>query len=215
MQTNPKAELPMPFESLNIELFQIINAPAHPAPGIILAARILAEWVVYAAAIWMVAAWIRTGQSFRRGLLDALLAAMISLGINQLIGLFVYHPRPFDLNLGHQFLAHGTETSFPSDHAVLMFSIAFTLLLTPVSRGWGWLFLVFGVGVAWSRVYLGVHFPFDMIGAFIVAIVGTGFMMLISAWLHKRIYPLLLQLYETIISVLRLPESLFPRSRAR
>ncbi len=203
----------MPFENLNNELFQFINAPDHPASWIVLVARILAEWVVYAAAIWMVATWIWTNRNFRFGLLDAFLAAIIGLSINQLIGFFFYHPRPFDLHLGHQFLVHGTETSFPSDHAVFMFSLTFTLLMSTAGRSWGWLFLMFGLGVSWSRVYLGVHFPFDMLGAFAVAIVSVIAVKLCSPWLHAKIYPLLLEVYEWVISVLRLPKGIFPRSK--
>ena len=202
----------MPFENINIELFQIINASANPAPWMVLVARILAQWVVYAVVLWMVIAWIRTGPRFRVVLLDGFLSATLALGIGQVIGFLWYHARPFEMKLGHQLLAHTTVTSFPSDHGLFMFALAATFLLHTIHRNWAWILLLAGLGVAWSRVYLGVHFPFDMIGAFIVASISAIVIKMISPLLQASIYPLLLRLYETIIAMLRLPQGIFPRS---
>lgn len=39
----------------------------------------------------------------------------------------------------------------------------------------GWGFLILGMAVAWARIYLGVHFPIDMLGAVAVVMVAyTG-----------------------------------------
>jgi undecaprenyl-diphosphatase len=45
--------------------------------------------------------------------------------INQVIILLWQHPRPFVIGLGHTYLAHAADSSFPSDHL--------TLLCIPVS----------------------------------------------------------------------------------
>jgi undecaprenyl-diphosphatase len=39
-----------------------------------------------------------------------------------------------------------------------------------------------GIAMAWARVYVGVHFPLDMLGALVVA--------MFSAWLSWRMAPL-------------------------
>lgn len=36
--------------------------------------------------------------------------------------------------------------------------------------GVGALILLFGIAVSWARVFLGVHFPLDIVGAVVVAI---------------------------------------------
>jgi undecaprenyl-diphosphatase len=37
------------------------------------------------------------------------------------------------------------------------------------ARGLAWMVAGLGLLVAWSRIYLGVHFPFDMLGALVVS----------------------------------------------
>ena len=162
------------MESLNLELFGLLNAPAHPAHWMLSGAYGVAEWVVYGAVVWMVLAWISTNRAFRHVLLDALLVMLVGLALNQLIGLVIYHPRPFEMHVGHQFMPHSPETSFPSDHGTVMFALAMTLLLNRASRLWGAVFFVLALFVAWSRIYLGIHFPFDMLGAFVVALVSCN-----------------------------------------
>ena len=97
------------------------------------------------------------------------MAALIGLALAQVITAIWYHPRPFEIGLGRQLLDHAPEASLPSDHATLLFSLALPLLFCATARRWGAVFLALGVVTAWSRIYLGVHFPLDMIGAFAVA----------------------------------------------
>jgi undecaprenyl-diphosphatase len=201
----------MPFESLNIQLFQLINAPADPWQMVLMIARFFAVWVVFAGVLWLVVTWIKNGHQFRFALLDTFLTAVVALVANQAISSTWYHARPFETGLGRQFLDHATESSFPSDHAVFMFALFFATAANAPTRKWAGLFLVSGIGVAWSRIYLGVHFPFDMIGAFGVAFLSMLWVKLISLWMRLNVYPLTVQLYETIIATLKLPPALFPR----
>ncbi|EOG4239629.1 phosphatase PAP2 family protein [Salmonella enterica subsp. enterica serovar Newport] len=92
-----------------------------------------------------------------------------------------FHPRPFMVPLGHTWIYHAPETSFPSDHATLFFSAGLSLLLSG-ARVSGGLILLLSLFVAWSRVFLGVHFPLDMAGAALVAVLAC--LLVRPLWRH-------------------------------
>ena len=59
-------------------------------------------------------------------------------------------------------VAHAPDPSFPSDHAILVFAV--TVVIATVSRRLAlWLFL-FSIVVLAARVYVGVHYPADVLG---------------------------------------------------
>jgi len=77
-------------------------------------------------------------------------------------------------------------SSFPSGHTgtAFCFYILFCLLL---NKSW-WLAvgLVFALLVAYSRVYLAQHFPFDVAGGILVAIISMIISVKIQQWCWKR-----------------------------
>ena len=157
----------------NVHLFQLINA----APGLGLVQRsmatALAEWAIYLVPLTMVIGWYRGDQTARRELLQMLLAALIALGFAQIVTHVWPQPRPFALHLGTQYLDHGSDPGLPSDHVTVFWSLALAALATRRFAVWGFPLLAIGLLVGWARVYLGVHFPFDILGALPVALAGT------------------------------------------
>ncbi len=70
---------------------------------------------------------------------------------------------------GHFLLGYKKSLSFPSAHAMNMFAAAALLtLLYPKRAVW---FYLFAVPVAFSRIYVGVHYPLDFLAG---AIVGSA-----------------------------------------
>jgi len=198
------------LENWNIEFFHWINASANPPVFVPPTAYFCAEILLYILALWMVIAWIRGKASIRVGLLYATLSTGLGLGINQLIGQLWYHPRPFEMGIGQLLLKHAPNTSFPSDHGLVFFSIGLALLWLTSTRRLGAIITLTGVIVAWSRIYLGVHFPLDMLGSFVVAIISTGFIYLFLPFIKTTIEPKVTSLYDFFIKTLHLPQSLFP-----
>lgn len=201
------------IENWNRALFLMVNASAAPPQAALLFARCLAIGAPFVAALLLVFLWVRRDRATRSQLLDAVLTAGIGLAIAKAITLLWYHPRPFEIGLGHQLMSHAPEASFPSDHATLLFGLALPLLLARGTRGLGLVFTLLVLGAAWARVYLGVHFPFDMVGGLAVAILSTIIVLSLHAPLQSRIYPPLFRLYETMLTRASLPVRLFPRDR--
>ena len=156
-------------ELFNQTLFLLINADIQPNALIVMLAKLMADLPIWLVPSLLIIGWLRGDNSIRKGFLTAALTAVIALSVNQIIGFFWQHPRPFMMGLGHTLIPHVADSSFPSDHMTLFSSIAVTFLL---SRKYliGWVIFIMAWTVAWARIYIGVHFPFDMIGAFILSI---------------------------------------------
>ncbi len=169
------------MESINTTLFLMLNAHALPSPPVLGLAIFLAQYLILGVPITLVAAWLRADEPQRRALVGAAVAGAVGLVMNQAIGWVWQHPRPFVMGIGHTYLSHAPDSSFPSDHLTLIWSVAFALVLEQRTRVVGVCTALLGLFVAWARIFLGVHYPMDMVGAAVVATV--------SAWLVTRQMP--------------------------
>lgn len=166
------------MEDLNHALFLWLNAPEHPSTLLLAIATFFAEYVIWALPAIIGIGWLRGSEHTRKVLLEATASGLVGLLINQIIGLIWQHPRPFIIGLGHTLIPHAADSSFPSDHLTLLWAVAFSFLMHRSPRMAGLALALLGLPVAWARIYLGVHFPLDMVGAALVA--GLG------AWLAFR-----------------------------
>lgn len=88
-----------------------------------------------------------------------LVALVIGYFFSEAIKLLFARPRPGDiLDIG--FFMEETGYSFPSGHSIASFS-AFSIL--GVKYGYIYLFIFLALMVAISRIYLGVHYPSDVL----------------------------------------------------
>ncbi|MFM0727095.1 phosphatase PAP2 family protein [Paraburkholderia strydomiana] len=159
------------LEAFNQTLFLAINATPSTSASLLDVARLIADYVIYLVPLSLTAMWLSGDAHRRETALHACCAALLALGINQVIGLLWPHPRPFVLGIGYTFLDHAPDSSFPSDHGTIFACVALTLLLNGVRR-LGVAIVLAGLAVAWARVFVGVHFPLDMVGAVVVASVA-------------------------------------------
>ncbi len=161
---------------MNVKIFQWIYDSAGPRPFVDGFAVFFAEGGPWILAVLFVGLWFFVDKNKKTILLEATQAAIIGLIVNQLIGFFYFHPRPYMVGLCTPLLAHAPETSFPSDHATLMFGAAFYLLMGGRWVACGIPLLVVAALTAWGRIYSGIHFPFDMAGSLGVGVVSAGMM---------------------------------------
>jgi len=201
------------LENLNSAIFLLLNASAQPNTIILWGARVAAVWGIYAVSVLVVIGWIRGSSALRAALFAAGLTAVLALVSSFGITAVYDHPRPFAIGLGHQFLAHAPDGSFPSDHATILFAIAFALLLDQGVRFWSGVALITALIVAWSRVYLGIHWPLDMAGSALIAALSAALVHTSARTARQQVLSGVESLYEWGLDALRFPVWIFPRSK--
>ncbi|MFI5828508.1 phosphatase PAP2 family protein [Streptomyces sp. NPDC051578] len=154
---------------------------AHRTPGWLNDA--IAAWSLYGLslfAVLMVAAWWGARRTSSPSAVTALTVPLITLagfGVDLLLKLVVREDRPcqsLHVAVLEACPAPG-DWSFPSNHAAIAAAAAVALLF--VSRRLGAVAVVAAVLMAASRVWVGVHYPHDVIaglvvGALVAAVCG-------------------------------------------
>jgi undecaprenyl-diphosphatase len=79
--------------------------------------------------------------------------------------------------------AHGT--SFPSSHTAVTLAVAITLLPF-LARPLAAAGIGFAILTGWSRVYLGVHYPLDILGGAGIGMAAGGVVLLALGTLLRR-----------------------------
>jgi len=156
------------IEEFNRQLFLSLNASPETSVLMLGAAKFIANDLIFLIPLLLAGLWLWGDLPRRGAVLKAVLAMAVSLGGSFLIGLLWHHPRPLALELGRTYFDHALDASFPSDHATAFAAIGFASLKKE-TRQLGWAMLIVGAGVGWARIFLGVHFPADVLGAFAVA----------------------------------------------
>jgi undecaprenyl-diphosphatase len=114
-----------------------------------------------------------------------LIAFFVSSAASDAIKLAVARDRPHDDPLVHEPTTH----SFPSGHAATSFACAATLSAF-VPRHGAIVLYVLAAAIAYSRVYVGVHYPTDVLGgAALGLLVATSLRLLPRALRRSRPAP--------------------------
>ena len=184
--------------SWNTTLFMLLNAPEQPGVAMLLAAKLAASGPVLLPPVLLTCLWVWGTPNRRPALLATAAGLFVGQALNMLIGLAWYEPRPFMAGVGHTWIAHVPDNGFPSDHATLGWTLGLGMALTGASRGWGAVACLVAIVAGWARVYLGVHFPMDVLASIpvgMVAALTARLLLPAAAW----IAPPAERLYEALI----------------
>ncbi len=163
--------------TMNHELFQAINQWAGHFSWLDQTMILIANLSPAMFAGILLLLWFGGTEEARASRQRTAILAALSTGLallaNQGIHAVYWHPRPFVDHAVHQLIPHSaTESSFVSDHTALAFAVAITIMMRG-HRGSVWVFLL-AVLTALSRVFVGVHYPADVLGGACLAFVTSA-----------------------------------------
>ncbi|ENX08515.1 phosphatase PAP2 family protein [Acinetobacter variabilis] len=159
----------MSLDQLNLYLFHLLNVPDQASIWMINYASLIAHDLVYVFLLIFAIAWLRGSHEVKTGIIKAAIFTAITLSISEVLSAVLNTPRPFVMEVGRTLIEHAPTGSFPSNHMSIFSGIAFAYYFS-AQRDLGRILLWTAWLVAWSRVYVGVHFPIDMVGAFLIAL---------------------------------------------
>lgn len=113
---------------------------------------------------------------------DAGRAALLSMGVcflicNILLKNLIARTRPYDaIPELTTLIPHPTDYSFPSGHTTASFACAF-VLIHMLPKKYGVPIMILAVLIALSRLYVGVHYPSDVLGGMAIAIIVSAFVL--------------------------------------
>jgi len=178
-------------------LFQFLNhLVAHPLwDGFWVIITTQKYWMAPLLVVWLVLLW-RGG---RRDRLAALLV-LLAIGASDMIGARLLKPgigrvRPcYELQNVRLLVSCGGKHSFPSNHAANAFAAAVTLSF--FYRRYSRYFFSTALLVGLSRIFVGVHYPGDVLGGFILGSLCA----LLLLWLHQKLIHKRIHLQQAVIN---------------
>ncbi|MDR9890563.1 undecaprenyl-diphosphate phosphatase [Pseudenterobacter timonensis] len=191
------------LENLNYGLFYLINANADSPAWMLTLATVIAKDLINIVPALVVVLWLwgpRGQVSAQRQLvIKVAMALAVSMTASWTLGHLFPHDRPFVDHIGSNFLHHAADDSFPSDHGTVIFTFALAFLFW--HRLWsGAVLMAVAVAIAWSRVYLGVHWPLDMLGGLLVGLLGCLSAQILWNWFGQPLYRGLRQAYRVCLA---------------
>ena len=117
------------------------------------------------------------------------LLILLSLGITAFMANVILKPlfariRPFDLFGLPIIIPQPMDYSFPSGHTAAAFAAAFALCC--MNRKIGIVAYIFAACMAFSRIYLLVHFPSDILGGIVVGTFGAWLAWKLLSWYNGK-----------------------------
>lgn len=169
---------------IDLQLFNLINGLAGKSRVLDLLGIFLADYLGYfliLLALYLIFSRSTDWRIRYQSLLFTVLALILARGIlTEIIRFFYNRPRPFAALEITPLLSHEAVASFPSGHAAFYFALALAVFYF-LDRSWGWKLIGAAFLIGLARVFVGIHWPLDIVGGLVMA--------LLSVWLIITLFP--------------------------
>ncbi len=155
----------------------------HQINGLIFGEKLITPFMVFMSSsfFWAAIGFVATGWAFRQKLATSKISifwALVTLGVSDMVTYRILKPffsrdRPC-YHLAEAVLradACGGQMGFPSNHAANAMAVTLALLLFFSASRKYYILLFVPLLIGISRIYLGVHYPFDVLAGFVVGAV--------------------------------------------
>lgn len=158
---------------MNIELFKFINKLAYKNSVLDAIMIVFSKYVPYLfmaiiAIVFLIGIFNKNNE-YRKSMVSTFVFTIMNLFISFIVGSIYYVDRPFVHNKVNLLFPHAKDASLPSDHATGTMSIA--LGLGKYNKAISVTLSILSLIVGFSRVYVGHHYPADVISAYILVFV--------------------------------------------
>jgi undecaprenyl-diphosphatase len=153
---------------MNYDLFQSVNQLAGNYPMLDWFMAFVTQKALFIYVVLFIVLWLFGSEKHKYTVFFAAGTGLLGLIINAVIGEFYFEPRPFAVHDDvHLLLPHAADASFPSDHTTGAFALSFGVFL--FHRKLGSIMILFALVTGISRIYVGHHYPLDVMGSIVVA----------------------------------------------
>lgn len=155
---------------MNENLFRLINDLGKEYTTATPAVVFMAEYTVIFLAVAVLIFWFTRVNRYRIMVICGFLTFVIAEIFGKLAGKIHSNHQPFaELPNVNQLIEKAVDNSFPSDHTILFFSFCMTFWLFRGAKGAIWILLALLVGI--PRIWVGVHYPADILVGAMISIV--------------------------------------------
>ncbi|PJI09650.1 MULTISPECIES: phosphatase PAP2 family protein [Clostridium] len=166
---------------LNLSLFHLINNLAYKNQLLDKLMIFISKYVIYFFMALLLAEFILSILAKNNYMKKITISCAFIIALDMLlvfiIGKIHFVNRPFVFNKVNLLYPHKLTSSFPSDHAIVTLCIA--LGIFKINKPLGRVLILLSIIVGFSRIYVGHHYPLDVIAGFILAVLSTSFLKLI------------------------------------
>jgi len=155
------------LQLLDESLFLQLSSPHVPLDGVMVYVSTYGQWAFWG--LLVVLLWVFGRKGEKRMAFILVVTFIVAFLAGELLKSVQFRPRPYDVLTGVRLLVTpSVNSSFPSGHALIVSAGAVASWLIVKGKRYAAPMIVEAALVCYSRIYVGVHFPLDVLAGCIL-----------------------------------------------